>query len=1272
MRKPLLLLLVLFGLYQGVHAQSPMIRTDLIPASPTAGSIAKAGEVPLNLSSGLPSLSIPICTVQGNELSLPISLNYSYDGFRPAQPSGWAGLGWTLEAGGVITRSIRDKVDGTMGSGNYNGTTVQTTLYSPNTPSQDFLKWAPVMYDLEPDEFSFNFAGYSGKFIIHNGKIHVYPSQKLKVWGGISGFTITTENGNRYHFGQVETTNPKGSPGAPYNLPSSYNSAYYLTMVENAAGTEKIILTYDSEGKISNNGSATQSFRRDLSMVYGGGTPSPISVSYPTYVNPVRLSSIVSEKVSVSFIPGADRIDLNQSAGGYAKELAQIDVSGKAGLVRRFKLGHSYGGSGYYSSNSYLMLDYIKECPVTLLETPLLTDTLTHTFEYEGVSGVSHIYAAVDHFGYSLGGSDFGDMMIPSHLHPTGVNRDPSLSGTMQGAMKKVTYPSGGSTSFSYQLNMTPDGMGYEKDHHSVGETIIRPSGGLSTLNGNYMSFTINEGQTVNFIFSRTPYNEQWDGNTKDVENEFEVSNSSGLVFGAKISKEADNAGLTASTYLSPGSYHMQVKADWREAMVSASMSYYTVSNRPIEGTPSGGLRVASMTTTPQAGPALYREFNYTTPLGFSTGVAPVSGYHQYPFDEITVVPSDAPVYKNYMVYTSYVAEAPVLSLPHYYTSVLERQVAGTDTLFTRHEFTAFGYAGMGTVPSRVTQYRRNGSGVLIPATSKSFEYVQVQDTMFRKMKAFQVMQVNNSGGWWSGPTETWDYTDEFVALGWKYLRSTREVSYEGSDSLVTVTSNSYDANRNLNHVSTAGSRGEVMVSRMKYPESYDGDLAFMTTNNIVSPVIEQQSWNKVGSDSLLVSGSLTEYSAANFKPIKRYMLDAKGITALNNESRTGTLYNNLMSDTRYEERANYTYNPTGRLVSQQLVGGTPVSYQWGYASFLPYGYTSLGQQNYPVAEVKNALPSEFYMENFEEHGSATTGTANTGDKCYSGDFYLNWAIPNSRSYVVTFFYLSAGKWHYKRQAYTGAVTLSDGDAIDDVAVYPADAQLGSYTYFDGIGSRSAIDAKGLKMDYEYDELNRLINIRDQNGDIVKNYRYNQGTANAYYYNAAITAKFTKNDCASGLLGSPVSYTVPANTYGSATSQAAADAMATATLTANGQAYANANGTCATGVVVSFVNATFYPFQGAITQLQVKDASGNVLYTFNEAQVIAGFTIPQGTYTLSFTIIALTPGYSWGTCYVSSTAGYQEFYTNGTTNYNLTGVALTASTALIYLDSYIY
>jgi hypothetical protein len=70
------------------------------------------------------------------------------------------------------------------------------------------------------------------------------------------------------------------------------------------------------------------------------------------------------------------------------------------------------------------------------------------------------------------------------------------------------------------------------------------------------------------------------------------------------------------------------------------------------------------------------------------------------------------------------------------------------------------------------------------------------------------------------------------------------------------------------------------------------------------------------------------------------------------------------------------------------------------------------------------------------------------------------------------------------------------------------------------------------------------------------------GACARIYYNVAKSKTFTRNNCGFAYTGSNVVYTVPAAKYSSTVSQADADAKATSDINSNGQAYANANGTC--------------------------------------------------------------------------------------------------------------
>ena len=67
---------------------------------------------------------------------------------------------------------------------------------------------------------------------------------------------------------------------------------------------------------------------------------------------------------------------------------------------------------------------------------------------------------------------------------------------------------------------------------------------------------------------------------------------------------------------------------------------------------------------------------------------------------------------------------------------------------------------------------------------------------------------------------------------------------------------------------------------------------------------------------------------------------------------------------------------------------------------------------------------------------------------------------------------------------------MTGGSLYDDIRIFPNDAELTTYTYDTLVGMTSSTDPKGMTTYYEYDGLQRLMNIKDKDGNIVKNYQY--------------------------------------------------------------------------------------------------------------------------------------------------------------------------------------
>ena len=252
----LFLLIPVFG-----YSQSPSFFNSV--PSPTAASLGKFGDIPVNLYTGTPQIGIPLGEIESRQLSIPLGLNYHGSGVKVEDIPGWVGLNWALDAGGVITRSLRGLPDefatgylstGTLIEQNWDDLPYNTTG-DPNILEQI----ATNDIDPSPDLFFFNFAGRSGKFVLGTdgqAEIQVIPKQKLKVLFAtetssicnetgvhFSQWTITTENGTKYTFEDLECTDL----GANYAFGTSViASSWFLSRIESATGNDEINFEYSA------------------------------------------------------------------------------------------------------------------------------------------------------------------------------------------------------------------------------------------------------------------------------------------------------------------------------------------------------------------------------------------------------------------------------------------------------------------------------------------------------------------------------------------------------------------------------------------------------------------------------------------------------------------------------------------------------------------------------------------------------------------------------------------------------------------------------------------------------------------------------------------------------------------------------------------------------------------------------------------------------------------------------------------------------------------
>ena len=183
---------------------------DVQPPSAEATAMGRSLEVPVSTFTGIPNISIPLHVAQTERLSVPISISYNASGIRAADLATCVGAGWSLNAGGIISRSVVGIPD-EKNDGGRKG----ILHYDEEVNNPSLSQIANGDRDIEPDMFSFSFNGRGGKFIIDRdiAKIVQIPYSDLKIIptdNTLKEFTILDENGTRYIFGSNSDSNFHG------------------------------------------------------------------------------------------------------------------------------------------------------------------------------------------------------------------------------------------------------------------------------------------------------------------------------------------------------------------------------------------------------------------------------------------------------------------------------------------------------------------------------------------------------------------------------------------------------------------------------------------------------------------------------------------------------------------------------------------------------------------------------------------------------------------------------------------------------------------------------------------------------------------------------------------------------------------------------------------------------------------------------------------------------------------------------------------------------
>jgi YD repeat-containing protein len=284
-----------------------------------------------------------------------------------------------------------------------------------------------------------------------------------------------------------------------------------------------------------------------------------------------------------------------------------------------------------------------------------------------------------------------------------------------------------------------------------------------------------------------------------------------------------------------------------------------------------------------------------------------------------------------------------------------------------------------------------------------------------------------------------------------------------GAESTQTVVTNTYDTNIHPllpSRIKTRSNQQE-QFSNFQYhaPIVYDND-----GNTLIPSYITERKNGKVISGVEVVGSGYSQTFNSQFNPTRIKRFDTN---------------QNSFVDWRAIE-----YNSNLKVSSIVDLGQPVESYLWGYNKSLP------------IAKVLNAIPNEVYHTSFEDDGTIY-GDSKTGMKVCTTTFAAPLKNLINQKYILSHWKLE-GKWQYV----ISEINVNDGTClinipatsispIDEVRFYPANSQMETYTWKQGVGVTSVTDPNGRTTYYEYDSNGRLVWIKDEDKKIIQKIEYN-------------------------------------------------------------------------------------------------------------------------------------------------------------------------------------
>ena len=516
--------LYLYTLFLSVCVSFQIFSQSYSVPSPSASQMTRYSGASINESSGRVSASIPIYKYQAGNISVPVGLSYIGNGVKVDQQSNWVGTNWLLSSGGVVTRVVNHLPDETATNrlfaedNAFLSDNINNALYI-----KDLIDGVNTTDDMRPDLFSFSFPGGSGTFYLDKNNVprlmNANSEMKIEFQASptdpnlLNTILIKTPMGVKYYFGGDNASESSstlvdvierglGSGDVDFTVFPKAITAFYLYKIEHPFGDvvhfeyhddgdkQYVMFEGDQINKLDSAHNHELDSECESELEPNQNNQIQHSIYRGKIYNRKKISRIYSPETNIEILFNSSPLLL---------ELTGSDPFSTPEYDDRVLNSVQVYNSFLNETIKHVKLDYITTTSRIFLEEvsinnendPLSTNTCSvYHMDYDNPGQLPPRFStSQDLLGYYNGYAN--PNMLPQNFDPEfeGIfsnlaNRSINFNYVKKGSLTKIIYPSGGNTTFQYEapqvMALTPvlvDLEAYRNQNNRIPTTQVEETG---------------------------------------------------------------------------------------------------------------------------------------------------------------------------------------------------------------------------------------------------------------------------------------------------------------------------------------------------------------------------------------------------------------------------------------------------------------------------------------------------------------------------------------------------------------------------------------------------------------------------------------------------------------------------------------------------------------------------------------------------------------------------------------------------------------------------